>query len=255
MPVKQDEHSVTITSGDASAKIALHGASVYSWIAGGTEMLFTSSKSSIEGPAAIRGGIPVVWPVFGPPPKDDPMFNRMKQHGVARISKWTFAGSEGASARFSASPSRRLAHAAALKPNESIRAVFEKDFSLEYTVSLVDGQLKTELRVHNPSSSETLPFQTLFHTYFRLYGVDGPSDPSVTVSPLKGLALVDKVADAAHSTESRDALVFDGEVDRVYADVPSTLKLTYASGGLEISTVNLPDAVVWNPHKAKVRRR
>ena len=107
--------------------------------------------------------------------------------------------------------------------------------------------------MHNPGT-ETLPFQTLFHTYFRLHGVDGPSDPSVTVSPLKGLALVDKVADAAHSTEAREALVFDGEVDRVYADVPSTLKLSYASGGLEISTLNLPDAVVWNPHKAKVRR-
>lgn len=49
----------------------------------------------------------------------------------------------------------------ALKPNDAIRAVFEPDFELEYIVSLVDGRkLKTELRVHNPSSTETLPFQT-----------------------------------------------------------------------------------------------
>lgn len=94
----------------------------------------------------------------------------------------------------------------------------------------------------------------VFHTYFRLQGVEDPLDPSVTVSPLKGLALVDKVADAAHSTEDRDALVFDGEVDRVYEGAPSTLKLSYGKSGLELSTVNLPDVVVWNPHKAKVRR-
>lgn len=58
------------SSSTATASVALLGATVYSYISADVERLFVSSKSSIEGPAAVRGGIPICW--FAPSPASNP---------------------------------------------------------------------------------------------------------------------------------------------------------------------------------------
>lgn len=93
MPISQDGINVTLTTSGSTAVVALLGASVHSWKEGGTERLFTSSLSSLSGPKAIRGGIPICFPCFGPPPKGNPKFDKLPQHGFARTSKWTLVES------------------------------------------------------------------------------------------------------------------------------------------------------------------
>jgi hypothetical protein len=57
----------------ASAEILLYGATVISWKSPGklsstlSERLFVSSKAVLDGSKPVRGGIPVVFPCFGPP--------------------------------------------------------------------------------------------------------------------------------------------------------------------------------------------
>lgn len=34
-------------------------------------------------------GVPICFPVFGPPPKEPP-FDKLAQHGFARINKWDY---------------------------------------------------------------------------------------------------------------------------------------------------------------------
>lgn len=73
----------------------MFGATVISWKArekGGPgepiERIFVSSKAILDGSKAIRGGIPVVFPCFGPP--EHPDHSKLPQHGFARNEFWTF---------------------------------------------------------------------------------------------------------------------------------------------------------------------
>ena len=64
-----------------SALVALHGAQVLSWVAGGCERLYLSPQAVFDGQAAIRGGIPLCFPQFnqrGP----------LAKHGFARNLPW-----------------------------------------------------------------------------------------------------------------------------------------------------------------------
>lgn len=70
-----------------------------SWVSGGIEKLFLSSLAPFDGKKAIRGGIPIVFPVFGQPasiPNDIPSSvfqfvpNPLSQHGFVRTALWTF---------------------------------------------------------------------------------------------------------------------------------------------------------------------
>jgi D-hexose-6-phosphate mutarotase len=71
-----------------------YGATVISWkspdAAGGEplERLFVSSKAALDGSKPVRGGIPVVFPIFGAPAL--PQFSKLKQHGYARCNTWSF---------------------------------------------------------------------------------------------------------------------------------------------------------------------
>lgn len=81
----------------ATAEILLFGATVISWKTaekGGSrdpiERLFLSSKAALDGSKAVRGGIPVVFPCFGPP--EHPDHSKLPQHGFARNELWAFDG-------------------------------------------------------------------------------------------------------------------------------------------------------------------
>ena len=70
-------------------KIYLHGAHVTSWVpAGGDERLFLSQKSEFRPGAAIRGGVPVIFPQFGG-------LGTLPKHGFARTLPWDLSSLGG----------------------------------------------------------------------------------------------------------------------------------------------------------------
>ena len=100
--------SLMLTSSDgARAEFALDGGHVVSWTpAGQTEdRLFVSARSTYGPGNAIRGGIPVIFPQFGP-------FGALKQHGFARNRRWTVVDSSNES---SANATLRLTDDAATR--------------------------------------------------------------------------------------------------------------------------------------------
>ncbi|CAH7689806.1 galactose mutarotase-like domain-containing protein [Phakopsora pachyrhizi] len=242
MPFSVTDTDVVIEIEGSTAKIALHGAHVYSWSTAGEERLFLSSATSITGPAAIRGGIPICFPLFGPPPNREP-FLRMKQHGFARNITWDFLGvteeANSIQARFDLS----YAH-------KEIQEYRFPKFKCVYTVRLVDHSLSTELEVTN-LSEEKIEFQALLHTYLRIPDSKEPKD--VRVKSLKGLKFTDKVAEGAVATEAHTEVDFSaGEVDRVYQRVPGHIEVDLGLGRLiDINTSQLPDLTLWNPHQNK----
>lgn len=62
--VHSDGKKVTasLPSGD-SVEVLLYGASVLSWKSNGSENLWLSSGAHLDGSKAVRGGVPVVFPV------------------------------------------------------------------------------------------------------------------------------------------------------------------------------------------------
>ncbi|CAG5123526.1 unnamed protein product, partial [Candidula unifasciata] len=67
-----------------TALVHLHGATLLSWKCRGIEHLYLSQTAVFDNKKAIRGGVPVVFPNFGPWPLGP-------QHGFARIKRWTSA--------------------------------------------------------------------------------------------------------------------------------------------------------------------
>lgn len=57
--------TATLPTGE-SIEVLLYGAHVISWKCGGRENLFMSDKAHLDGSKAVRGGVPLVFPVCDP---------------------------------------------------------------------------------------------------------------------------------------------------------------------------------------------
>jgi len=147
--------SVQHTASGASAEVYLHGATVTSWKVKDQERLFVSTRAILDESKAIRGGIPVVFPIFGTKEGIS-----LPQHGFARITKWEWLGiitesDEEISIRFGLKDTQ-LTHV--------LRSAWPHSFRITYTITLTADSLKTVLAVKN-EGSDAFEFNTLLHTY------------------------------------------------------------------------------------------
>lgn len=115
-------------------------------------------------------------------------------------------------------------------------------------MTLSAHQLATDLHVENTSTTATLEFQALLHTYIR-----APAD-AVKVSPLQGLQYIDKTeaseeARATPKTEIRNEVDVKVFTDSVYENAPGKYHITWPNGGLEVKAKNFKDLVIWNPQQ------
>ncbi|KAI8322523.1 galactose mutarotase-like protein [Martensiomyces pterosporus] len=216
----------------SSAEVYLFGATVTSWKSKGQERLFVSELAKLDGSKAVRGGIPVVFPQFGP--------GELPQHGFARNRVWTFLSAEekGDSA---------VAHFQ-LTDNEETRASkWPYKFSLVYTVDLTAATLSTIIKYENTDSQE-FAFTSLLHTYFRV-----PDIATTKVTGLKGVAYADKVRGASGVVEDRDEVTVAENEDRVYSNVPGAVEVEYGGERVSVRRFNFKDIVFWNPWAEKAR--
>ena len=216
----------------ASADVYLHGAHITSWkpARDHDERLFLSERSEFRVGAAIRGGIPVIFPQFaaeGPLPR----------HGFARTSEWALddVTSDGDDALASFS----------LRDSADTRAIWNHAFVATLDVRVGGDRLAVTLTVENGGRAP-LMFTAALHSYLRVYDVR-----DTTIVGLRGTKHRESGATGALVMETGDTLRLDGEVDRVYVDVPRTLTLWEPERSLEIGFDTFPDAVIWNPGSAK----
>ncbi|KAN0133247.1 Galactose mutarotase-like domain containing protein [Lactarius tabidus] len=243
---KTDDKIILQHPKGAKVVILFFGATITSWEAsdrdqpgGPSERLFLSSKAVLDGSKAVRGGIPVVFPCFGPP--EHPDHSKLLQHGFARTEIWTF---DSVLMDNDAGVSVRLT----LQPNPAISKLYTKDFRLAYVVTLAEHELSTDIHVTNPASSETLDFQALLHTYIR-----APAN-EVSISPLLGKRYVDKTEKSpeARSTlkeEERTAVDVRTITDAVYEDTPPEINVSWPGGGLALKLTHFTTLTVWNPQE------
>nr|KMM68900.1 aldose 1-epimerase family protein [Coccidioides posadasii RMSCC 3488] len=250
--------SVTVQDGRVQASLAsgesvtvhLFGATVTSWkLANGHELLFLSEKAHLDGSKPIRGGIPLVFPVFGPPPQNHAT-SALPQHGFVRNSSWELLGKSTSESESGASVKLDFGLSNSML-SDKFKGDWPYEFGLVYSVTLSKGSLETSLRVQN-EGLKSFEFQTLLHSYFKVEDIS-----KIRVQNLQSKTYVDKVRNAEAFTESSPALAVEGEVDRVYQSLDPKVPIVIASESdkpiFSITRESLNDVVVWNPWIEKAK--
>lgn len=219
---------VLLTASDhARAEIYLHGAHVTSWIpAGGEEQFFLSQKSEFRPGAAIRGGVPIIFPQFS-------NLGPFLRHGFARTSLWEFVGAEKVAGNDVAAKFQ-------LRDSAATRKMWPFAFLAEFIVTITGKRLEMTLAVTN-TDAQPFSFTAALHTYFRVSEV-GP----VRLENLNGVRYHDQVT-RKDAIEVAPSVRFDGEVNRIYFNAPPQLILREGNRAVDIQATGFPDAVVWNP--------
>jgi glucose-6-phosphate 1-epimerase len=216
----------------ASADVYLHGAHVTSWqpAPGGDERLFLSTRSEFRAGAAIRGGIPVIFPQFaaeGPLPR----------HGFARTTTWSLDEARAADGSAVAVLS--------LRDTPDTRAIWDARFRATISVRVGGAELTVGLVVENDGSSP-FSFTAALHTYLRVRYV-----ARAEVVGLEGAQYRDAAERTTLRTDVASVLRVTGELDRVYVGAPSTLLVREPGRALRVATRGFPDVVLWNPGRKR----
>jgi glucose-6-phosphate 1-epimerase len=218
-----------------SARVSLHGGQLMSWQpAGAGEQIYGSPLSTPAPGKAARGGAPICFPQFsdrGPLPK----------HGFARTSRWELLSAPA--------PDAEVAQACLQLDSAAASMRWDHAFTLVLLVRLGPGWIELQLEAANTGRS-AFDFTGAIHTYLAVRDVR-----EARVLGLQGLHYEDALDGLALKQEGAAALAFDGEIDRVYREVPEVLLLE-ARGMPQrrILQRGFPDAVVWNPGPDKAAR-
>ena len=226
---------VKISNIHAEAKIALAGAHIMSYIpAGGSDLLWMSSKSDFEYGKAIRGGIPVCWPWFGDKAGES------NKHGFVRNEKWSVKAVADLK-----DGSTLLTLELTDKDLKFYQAAFP--FAVQMTF-YIGKHLEVTLSACN-LGSEPVEVASALHTYFAVSDIS-----NVKISGLENVRFSNRVvgADPAFVSES-EPLTIGCEVDRLYVDTASAVTITDSGKkrAIKIEKTGSNSSVVWNPWIAK----
>jgi D-hexose-6-phosphate mutarotase len=218
----------------STAEIYLHGAHVTHFQKkGDSPLLFLSQCSRFSANEPIRGGIPVIFPWFGPR-------EGMPQHGFVRSKNWEVK-------EVAPSPDGSVSVRFCL-PEYPEASAFPP-FTVEYVVTVSDS-LGLELLVTN-KSQEAFTFENCLHTYFEVGDIG-----SVSVTGLKGIKYLDKVANFAEKQETGEPIRVSSEVDRIYQNTTEAVEIVDEKLGrkVKVEKHGSVSTVVWNPWSGKAQQ-
>ena len=218
----------------AEATIYLQGAHLTHWQPKGAgPVLFLSDTSEFARGKAIRGGVPVIFPWFGP--RADGRAG--PAHGFARTEPWELV--------FAAVAGDALHLTLTLGPTEESRGFGYDHFRVAYELR-IDAELRLRLSVANEGATP-LRFEEALHTYFAMGDVR-----RTTVSGLEGTAYLDKTDGMQRKPAAGAAIAFTGPTDRVYEGTDAVCTIEDAAGSRRIVNrkTSSETTVVFNPWKA-----
>jgi glucose-6-phosphate 1-epimerase len=234
--INQDVSVIELEHATCRAKISLYGGQVLEWqpkhLTGNAQQpIFWLSKSAIfEQDKAIRGGIPLCWPWFGPllTNKDENLGN----HGFARQRQWQLDDIKIDESTITV---------ILVRAGKGEHPAWQYDYQLKQT--LVFGhEFEQSLAITN-LSSESFEYTGALHSYF---SVSHPENAHVP-------ALSDLVFDDGITKELQQKSVLDncvGSVDRIYyGDTPCKIIDKQWQRIIEVSSLNCSQWVFWNPGK------
>ncbi|MDP3851322.1 MAG: D-hexose-6-phosphate mutarotase [Luteolibacter sp.] len=219
--------ALRIETDSSNAEIHLLGAHITHFQKnGGEPLLFMSAESEFEPGKPIRGGVPIIFPWFGPR-------EGLAAHGFARLASWDLLDT-------------------IVLPEGSIRLTFrlpaEDAIAAEFRVT-VGESLAMELSVTNTGASD-FTFENCLHTYFQIGDIH-----QIDIAGLQGTRYLDSLL-ASEFTETGETIRFSGEVDRVYQNTAATVEIHDPSlrRTIHVRKRGSKSTVVWNPWIAKSKR-
>ena len=232
---------VLVTTPAASAEVYLHGAHVTRFEPAGEQpVLFVSGRSHFAEGKPIRGGVPVIFPWFGPNAADP----ALPAHGFVRTRRWELAAAEQ-------EPDGTIALRLTAGPDGRTREMWPREFALAFTVR-VGRSLSMSLGVRN-ADDKPFRFEAALHTYLAVSDVR-----RVAIDGLGGREYLDKTAGGARRRQADGPFGIAGETDRLYLNTPDTVVVTDPAGSpaggprvIAVSKQGSASTVVWNPWIAK----
>jgi glucose-6-phosphate 1-epimerase len=229
---------VAVTCELATAEIYLHGAHVTQFQPRGcAPLLFISKSSWFDATKPIRGGVPLVFPWFGPRAGHP----ESPAHGFARIKAWR---TESCDVRGDGSVRLVLI----LSSDDQTLHHWPHSFALRMVI-IISRSLDITLEVRN-LSQQPMDFEEALHTYLRVGDVR-----QAYVEGLDGLEYVDKVDGGHRKPQPPMPIRFTGETDRVYLKATKSC-VVHDPVLKRIVTVEKEGSnatVVWNPWIAKAK--
>ena len=222
---------VKINTSLVEALVSLHGGQLLNFQAKGQPpLLWLSPAAHFKAGVAIRGGVPLCWPWFGPwkGEGDQP------QHGFARLRDWVVldaSSQEDGSVRLSLGFDDDL----------ETRQIWPHPFQLRLDLRL-GAQLALELSVHNPGP-EAWAWHGAFHPYLRV-----PDLSQARLQVWQGLEYRHNPDQSRHYDPAQD-LALGQALDRAYFHAPDRCSLVDAAGKTlaRIEKWGAHEGVVWTP--------
>ncbi|HXB73692.1 MAG TPA: D-hexose-6-phosphate mutarotase [Candidatus Acidoferrales bacterium] len=221
-----------ISTPAAEADIYLHGAHVTHWTPRGQRpVLFVSRRSLFAPGKAIRGGVPVIFPWFGPRGDGKPG----PAHGFARTTEWAVEGAK-------LHPDGKVEITLALAPNDETRNLGYAAFHLRSRVT-VGSELEMELETGN-DAKEAFTFEEALHSYFAIADIRQAS-----VSGLEGTTYIDKTDGFKRKTQGNAPIRIAKETDQVHVSTQAACVVHDAvwNRRIVIEKSGSDSTVVWNP--------
>lgn len=213
----------------ASGRIYDHGAHLVSWVPTGHEpVLWLSEHARFQADAAIRGGVPIVFPWFGAGVSG----SLTPSHGFARVVEWTRTELLESEDRTSITYVLTEASAHA--------AEFPFDYRATFTAELGES-LELTLTVEN-LDAHAFTFEAALHAYLRVGDVQ-----RIEIEGLDGTQYRDKVTGRNGVLQVGDVRI-TGPTDRVYE---SSAQVSLVDPVLErrirVHKSQSANTVIWNP--------
>lgn len=217
---------IQVKSPLCQAVIALQGAQILEFKnSAGTPLLWLSPQCRFNPGSALRGGIPLCLPWFGPHPTDA----SKPQHGYARTRNWELTQvAENDEGRC------ELTFELVSEPGP----LFDYAFTCVLRMTLsrhVDIQLSVTNR-----NSQAFDFSWAFHSYFPVRILE-----QARVKGLAGRDYRDNLEQLITKTQDQD-LGFVGEVDRVFPGIEQAVEIA-GEPTIRIEHDQCPSVITWNP--------
>ena len=217
--------AVLVDTPAATGTILLDGAHLTSYVpAGGQDLLWMSPSSDFGPGVAVRGGIPLVGPWFGPG-RD---LARPVKHGWLRSVRWDLVSArrEGGTAEVTL---RTPEDAVAVRAE----VVFRLGAQLDVDLTLTAGPRRVEL-------------EAALHTYLAVGDVR-----EIAISGLEGADFLDNTRDLAEDVMPEEPLRLTGSTDRIVERAGEVRIEDGSAPGGARRLVSAPRGtsrtIVWNP--------
>ncbi len=219
---------IVIDHPQVKASFALQGAHLLSWKPQGEdEALWLSGNTPFKNGVALRGGVPICWPWFGPATQQG-----LPAHGFARNLAWTLKAHN--------EDDKGVVLTFELHSSEASRQYWPHDFTLFARYKL-GKTCEIELEAHGDFETTSA-----LHTYFNVGDIH-----AVKVSGL-GDRFIDKVNNAQEDALTDGVQTFPDRTDRVYLN-PEACSVIHDSAlnrTIEVIHHHHTNVVAWNPGPA-----